>query len=157
MRLDHVFDSDVDGGEGLLALIVRISSEEVFPPGVNFITDPALEVQFGTIAHPAGHVIQPHIHCINKVNQFQRAKEVLIVRRGRMRAHFFTTSRRPVATRIVGPGDVVLLLRGGHGFEVLEPVEVYEVRLGEWRADDKQRFSLNDPTAVIEASKATGG
>lgn len=142
MRIDQVFHEHPDGGEGLLAMVIRINPAEAFPPGVEFYTDPSLPVQSGTISYPAGHVIQPHVHSVAKFDLFQRPREVLIVRRGRMRAHFFTTTKIPVATRIVGPGDVLLLMGGGHGFEILEDLEAYEVRFGAWSPTEKERFSL---------------
>ena len=38
-------------------------------------------------------------------------------------------------------GDVVLLIRGGHGFEVLEPLEMLEIKQGPYLGDqDKTRF-----------------
>ena len=39
------------------------------------------------------------------------------------------------------PGDVILLIQGGHGFEVLEEVEMIEVKQGPYVGErDKTRF-----------------
>jgi hypothetical protein len=46
-------------------------------------------------------------------------------------------------------GDVILLVNGGHGFEVLEEVEMFEVKQGPYVGDqDKTRFQ-GTPTDVV--------
>ena len=43
--------------------------------------------------------------------------------------------------RILQGGDVILLATGGHGFEVLEEIEMIEVKQGPYAGDqDKTRF-----------------
>ena len=42
---------------------------------------------------------------------------------------------------VLGAGDVILLVSGGHGFTVLEEVEMIEVKQGPYSGDaDKKRF-----------------
>ena len=42
---------------------------------------------------------------------------------------------------ILKAGDVILLIKGGHGFEVLEELEMIEVKQGPYAGDhDKTRF-----------------
>ena len=49
--------------------------------------------------------------------------------------------RRFVCTRTLGAGDAILLASGGHGFTVLEEVEMFEVKQGPFAGDDdKVRF-----------------
>ena len=43
---------------------------------------------------------------------------------------FFTSDQRYLESRILEAGDVILLASGGHGFEVLEEVEMVEVKQG---------------------------
>jgi len=41
----------------------------------------------------------------------------------------------------LGPGDVILLATGGHGFQMLEETEMIEVKQGPYVGDqDKTRF-----------------
>ena len=41
-----------------------------------------------------------------------------------------------------GAGDVILLIEGGHGFEVLEEIEMVEVKQGPYAGErDKERFT----------------
>jgi len=42
---------------------------------------------------------------------------------------------------VLESGDVILLAAGGHGFEVLEEIEMIEVKQGPYAGElDKQRF-----------------
>jgi hypothetical protein len=52
-------------------------------------------------------------------------------------------------SRVLGPGDVILLISGGHGFEVLEELNMVQVKQGPYAGEtDKTRF-----TAVPEKLK----
>ncbi len=47
-------------------------------------------------------------------------------------------------------GDVILLVSGGHGFVVLEEVEMIEVKQGPYSGDaDKKRFSGIDEGEIV--------
>jgi hypothetical protein len=89
---------------------------------------------------PAGYVIQPHVH--NPVTrEVAYTKEVLFIRSGRVRIDFYDDEQNYLESRIVTAGDVVLLARGGHGFEMLEDSEMVEVKQGPYAGDkDKTRF-----------------
>ena len=50
---------------------------------------------------------------------------------------------------MLGPGDVILLCDGGHGFVMLEESEIIEVKQGPYAGeDDKRRFEPVDETCV---------
>ncbi|PWC40304.1 hypothetical protein [Azospirillum sp. TSO35-2] len=121
-----------------LALIVRSSFQE---PGVHFFTPSHLSQQLAYMRHPAGHAIPPHIH--NPVpREVQYTQEVLFLRRGRLRVDFYTQAGVYLESRELGPGDVILLATGGHGFEILDEVEMIEVKQGPYAGDaDKTRFT----------------
>jgi mannose-6-phosphate isomerase-like protein (cupin superfamily) len=124
--------------EGLVcATIVRAEFRE---PGVNFFTSDELSQQLAFMRHPAGKFIQPHVH--NPVpRQVQFTQEVLFIRKGRLRVDFYDADQRYLESRILEPGDVILLIQGGHGFEVLEEVEMIEVKQGPYVGEqDKTRF-----------------
>ncbi len=51
-------------------------------------------------------------------------------------------SRAYLESRILRPEDVVLLAHGGHGFSMLEPSEMIEVKQGPYAGEqDKERFA----------------
>jgi len=124
-------------GDQLLAVIV---SREFDKPGIHFFTPNDLSQQLAYMRHPAGKVIDPHVH--NPVNRsVQYTQEVLFIRRGRLRVDFYDNDQTYIESRILQAGDVILLATGGHGFEVLEEIEMIEVKQGPYAGDqDKTRF-----------------
>lgn len=111
-------------------------------PGVNFFTPDNLSQQLAFIKHPPGRLIEPHIH--NPVpREVLYTQEVLIIKKGRLRVDFYDDARAIIASRELGAGDVILLAEGGHGFEVLEELEMIEVKQGPFAGDnDKTRFVI---------------
>ena len=129
-----------------LAIILRHTFIE---PGIHFFTPGEYSQQLGFMSHPKGRKIQAHLH-----NEVPRAimttQEVLFVRRGRLRVDFFTQNKQYLESRILEPGDVILLACGGHGFEVLEDLEMVEVKQGPYVGDrDKTRFTPEEIDAFI--------
>ncbi|MEO7502931.1 MAG: hypothetical protein ABIW94_09875 [Gemmatimonadaceae bacterium] len=124
-------------GDQLLAVIVSHNFDQ---PGIHFFTPNELSQQLAYMRHPAGKVIDPHIH--NPVSRsVQYTQEVLFIKRGRLRVDFYDNDRNYIESRILQGGDVILLATGGHGFEVLEEIEMIEVKQGPYAGDqDKTRF-----------------
>ena len=121
----------IESNGQILALIIRHDFRE---PGVHFVTPPEFSQQLAYMRHPAGLVIEPHIH--NHVERsIQLTQEVLVLRSGRLRADIYNQAQRFVTSVELGPGDVILLAAGGHGFEVLEEVEMIEVKQGPYAGD----------------------
>jgi len=106
--------------EQLLALVIPASHKA---DGVEFFTPDSFSQQLAYMHHPAGHKIDAHRH--NHISrEVNYTQEVLIMRKGRLRV------------------DVILLINGGHGFQVLEEVEMIEVKQGPYVGDtDKTRFT----------------
>lgn len=129
-------------GDQLLAVIVSSSFNE---PGIHFFTPDDLSQQLAYMHHPAGKIIEPHIH--NPVSRnVQFTQEVLFIKRGRLRVDFYDCDQRYLESRILQTGDVILLATGGHGFEVLEEIEMVEVKQGPYAGDaDKTRFAAVAP------------
>lgn len=129
----------------LLALIVRA---RFGGPGIHFFTPDDLSQQLAYMQHPAGKVIEPHVHN-PVVREVTFTQEVLVLRKGRMRVDFYDTAQVYLHSRILEAGDIVLLATGGHGFEVLEPVEMFEVKQGPYAgAGDKTRFAGAPPDRI---------
>lgn len=121
-----------------LALIIRHSFRK---DGIEFFTPGTYSQQIGYMNRPAGYVIEPHVH--NPVRrEVQYTKEVLIIKSGKVRVDFYDDDQRYLESSILNIGDVILLAYGGHGFEMLEPTEIIEVKQGPYAGDhDKTRFS----------------
>ncbi len=121
----------------IIAIIVRRDFAE---PGVHFFTPDDFSQQLAYMRHPTGKVIEPHEH--NPVpREVNFTQEVLFIKRGKLRVDFFDEGRKFLESRILEAGDVILLASGGHGFEVLEELEMIEVKQGPYTGDlDKTRF-----------------
>lgn len=126
----------------LLALIV---SHRYDKPGISFFTSGELSQQLAYMRHPAGKIIEPHVH--NPVTrEVHYTQETLFIKRGRLRVDFYNHQREFVQSRVLESGDVILLVEGGHGFEVLEELEMFEVKQGPYVGDqDKTRFVATRP------------
>jgi hypothetical protein len=125
-----------------LALIVR---NEFSAPGVNFFTPNELSQQLAYMSHPAGKVISAHFH--NPVHRVVAyTQETLFIKRGRLRVDFFDIDQVYLESRELRSGDVILLITGGHGFEVLDDLEMIEVKQGPYAGDnDKTCFEGRFP------------
>ncbi len=63
---------------------------------------------------------------------------------------FYTDEQVYLESTVLDAGDVILLAYGGHGFEMLEPTEIIEVKQGPYAGDgDKSRFAPNLPAALM--------
>jgi mannose-6-phosphate isomerase-like protein (cupin superfamily) len=122
----------------VLAIIVRASHSA---DGVHFVTPDDFSQQLAYMHHPAGHVIQPHMH--NAVERtVSHTQEVLVIRRGRLRVDFYSEAQVFLESRVIEAGDTILLASGGHGFEALDELEMLEVKQGPYAGEaDKVRFS----------------
>ena len=128
-----------------LALIIRRSFNR---EGIEFFTPCTYSQQLGYMNRPAGYVIQPHVH--NPVaRQVEYTKEVLFIRTGRVRVDFYSEAQTYLESTILEAGDVILLARGGHGFQMLEPTEMIEVKQGPYAGNgDKAEFVPNVPAQL---------
>ena len=121
----------------LLAMIIKDSYSK---PGISFFTPDELSQQLAYMKHPSGTKIEPHVH--NPVRrEVHYTQEVLIIKRGILRVDFYDENKTYLKSHILEKGDVILLIKGGHGFEVIEEVEMVEVKQGPYAGDDdKTRF-----------------
>lgn len=130
--------TEVKSDDGLLlALIVRNNYDK---KGISFFTPDDFSQQLAFMHHPAGHIILPHVH--NEVKrEVLYTKEVLVIKKGKMRCDFYSDNQEYLKSEIVETGDVILLANGGHGFECLEETEMFEIKQGPYAGEaDKTRF-----------------
>lgn len=129
----------------LLAIIVRAGFSEL---GITFFTPNDLSQQLAYMRHPSGKKIQPHVH--NPVpRQVHYTQEVLFIRRGMLRVDFYDNGQNYLESRLLRAGDTILLATGGHGFEMIEEVEMIEVKQGPYAGEeDKTRFGGVSPACI---------
>ena len=122
-------------------LLAIILSSHFNQPGIHFFTPNEFSQQLAYMKHPTGKLIQPHVH--NPVpRQVCYTQEVLLIKSGRLRVDFYSEQQEYLESRMLTAGDVILLAAGGHGFEVIEEVEIIEIKQGPYVGEkDKTRFS----------------
>jgi hypothetical protein len=121
-------------------LIAIIISHKFQATGIHFFTPGDFSQQLAYMRHPTGKIIPPHVH--NPVKrEVQYTQEVLLIKQGKLRVDFYNESQQYLESYILEAGDVILLISGGHGFEVLEEIEMFEVKQGPYVGElDKTRF-----------------
>ncbi|RKI88656.1 hypothetical protein D7V94_18945 [Parablautia intestinalis] len=121
----------------LLAIIIR---NDYTCEGVNFITSSEYSQQVAYMHHPKGKVIDAHIHNLVTRNVVL-TQEVLFIKKGILRVDFYDEYEDYLESKDLHAGDIILLVSGGHGFQVLDEVEMIEVKQGPYAGDeDKKRF-----------------
>lgn len=121
----------------LYAIIIKNSYQA---KGIHFFTPNEYSQQLAYMRHPKGKAISPHIH--NPVpRKVLYTQETLFIKKGKLRVDFYDNDKIYFESRILRDGDVLFLITGGHGFEVLEEVEMIEVKQGPYTGDlDKSRL-----------------
>lgn len=128
--------------EGELVLARHIPATAAWKDGLNFFSNDNDFIQVGIWGYGAGKELKAHIH-----NEVKRevlwTQEVLFVRSGKLRANIFDTQETKVAELEVNAGDVIILLRGGHGYDILEEgTQVLEIKNGPYVGPDRDRRRL---------------
>jgi mannose-6-phosphate isomerase-like protein (cupin superfamily) len=141
----------IEYGGRLLAVIVF---DRYHKSGITFFTPNELSQQLAYMHHPPGKIIEPHIHT-PAAREVLLTQETLFIKRGKLRVDFFDDQQNYLESRILEAGDVILLVQGGHGFEILEELEMFEVKQGPYKGDDdKTRFNATLPAQLKFGSGA---
>ncbi len=134
----------------VIALIIR---NEYQGEGVDFVTPNEYSQQVAYMHHPQGKIIGAHVH--NMVHRnVVLTQEVLFIKKGILRVDFYDEYEDYLESTRLYAGDIILLVSGGHGFKVLEEVEMIEVKQGPYCGDgDKERFEGVADQAVVFKDK----
>jgi mannose-6-phosphate isomerase-like protein (cupin superfamily) len=133
-------------GDKVLGLIIR---DNYVSEGVTFFTSNESSQQVAFMKHNSGKEIVPHVHNTVKREIFN-TNEVLVIKKGRLRVDFYTEGKEYLESRILCKGDLILLLSGGHGFYMLEDVEMFEIKQGPYLGEaDKNRFEVVNSEKII--------
>jgi len=121
--------------------------------GIQFFTPGDFSQQLGYMNRPSGYVIPPHTH--NPVQREVRyTKEVLFIKSGKVRVDFYDDDQTYLESRVLHAGDAILLASGGHGFEMLEPTEIIEVKQGPHVGEmDKTRIAPVSAERIVIKNK----
>ena len=128
--------TEIKNNNKTLAIII---SKDFSEEGIHFFTPDSFPQQLAYMSYSKGKEIQPHNH--NPVKRsVHNTLEVLFIKKGKLRVDFYD-NKKYIESSILVAGDIILLAGGGHGFEVLEDLEMFEVKQGPYTGDkDKTRF-----------------
>ena len=129
-----------------LAILIRSEFET---DGIKFFTPDDFSQQLAYMKRPKGYEIMPHVH--NAVSrEVKLTNEVLLVKSGKVRVDFYDDNQMYLESCTLHRGDVILLICGGHGFEMLETSEIIEVKQGPYVGEsDKTRFNPPYPKNLL--------
>lgn len=133
-------------GNELLSIIIR---DNYHAQGITFITPDDYPHQLGYMNREKNYVIAPHVH--NRVERnVDFTQETLVVKSGVIRVDFYSQNQEYLESRIIYKGDIILLAAGGHGFKMIQPSEMIEIKQGPYAgASDKVRFEPIEDDKVI--------
>ena len=121
-------------------LAYKVSADT--PEGLEAYSEDGDYVQVLSWNYAAGRLLQNHIH--REVPRTATlTQEAVVVISGRVRTDIFDERRQLAAQVVVEPGECMVLLRGGHGYEILEDrTRIYEIKNGPFLGveADKEKF-----------------
>ena len=131
-HIDQIFDE--------YRMIAIIIYSDYTCKGIEFFTPNNFSQQLASMNRPKGYKIQAHVHKPVPRN-VKYTQETLFIKKGRIKVNFYDEKKQFLETRILNSGDVILLVSGGHDFEMLEDTEMIEVKQGPYAGNgDKERF-----------------
>ena len=130
----------------MLALIVRGKYRN--KKGITFFTPNESTQQFGYMKHKKNYVIKPHLHK-KRVTKISYTTEVILLLKGIIRVDFYNSIKKYLFSKILKPKDIIMLVKGGHGFKVLKEVEMIEIKQGPYSlSKDKIKFENIDENKI---------
>ncbi len=122
-----------------LATLIRVADRAA---GLSFFSEDGDFIQVGMWGYDSGKHLQAHIHNVVP-RQIDRTQEVICVLAGRVRCTVFDEAEEHVDDVTLDAGDVMVMLRGGHSYDILEDgTQVLEVKNGPYPGAevDRRRF-----------------
>ena len=102
---------------GVAYAIIHKKSE--WNEGLDFLTPAESFCQVGTWWYQQGEKLREHRHIYNdRPNTL--TQECVIVVNGSMRVDFYDNNNQKFLSEILECGDLMIILSGGHGYEILE-------------------------------------
>jgi hypothetical protein len=121
--------------------ICHIIRASYSPFKTEFFTPGDYSQQLGVIKYHKGGLIKPHFH--NRVmREVHYTQEVLIIRKGKVKVNLYDNGMQYIESVILNRGDVILLASGGHGFEMLEDCEMFEIKQGPYSGTESDKTHI---------------
>ncbi|MBI1860620.1 MAG: hypothetical protein HYR96_06860 [Deltaproteobacteria bacterium] len=132
-------------GDQMIAIFIGATHS---PEKTSFLTPLSEPIQLGIGVFKKGGCVEPHRHR-GKAAVVEEFQEFIMVKRGKVIASVYDTSDTLLKEFEMGPGDSLLLLRGGHAFHFLEDTEFLELKQGPYLGRENMKTLIN-PRPVVE-------
>lgn len=123
-------------GEEILAIVIKNNFNK---EGMQFFTPESFPQQLAFVRHKKGKVIKPHIHNVVK-REIYFTQEVDVIKRGKIKVNLYSMEKELLNTFILETGDVIMFASGGHGYEVLEDVEIILIKQGPYAGEKDKTY-----------------
>jgi len=111
-------------------IIAYVFRKRLRVDGTKFLTPDESTLQIGLLEHPSGTEIKTHFHPAKKKQKISISEEFLYVEEGRVRVSLYLEDWTLIKKVSLSKGDSILILKGGHGLEVLSKCRIIEVKQG---------------------------
>ena len=127
-------------GEEVYAILISMSE---IKEGSEWFGNPIESLQAQRMKYPAGKSFRVHHHILNP-RTIKRTQESFIVISGKLAVDVYDNKAVLIGTLEAGPGEAILVYRGGHGARILEDAVIYEVKAGQFSyvSEDKEFFDV---------------
>ena len=120
------------------AIIIR--SKYKNKNGISFFSGSKDNQQIGFMSHKKNHIIYPHVHKKRNSKIFYTT-EVIVLLKGVLRVDFYNNKKKYLFSKKLFKNDIIYLIKGGHGFKVIRPVKMLEIKQGPYiKSKDKVKF-----------------
>ena len=127
------------------ALIVRNGQST---NGIQFLTKNDQSLQLAYIDYKKDFEIKGHFH-EKWERKIQQTAEVLFIKKGKLRVDFYNEKSDYFFSKILNEKDTLITFCGGHGFKVLEEVQMLEVKQGPFFKDDRKFLNQIDESKIV--------
>ena len=119
-----------------------IPASTAWEEGLSFFSDDNDYIQVGTWGYDSPKELLAHTH--NEVHRdVAWTQEVIFVKKGSIKAEIYDLSNKKIKDIICNVGDIIVLLRGAHGYHILEDdTQVLEVKNGPYVGADLDRVRI---------------
>lgn len=119
-----------------------IPASTAWEEGLSFFSDDDDYIQVGTWGYDSPKELLAHTH--NEVHRdVAWTQEVIFVKKGSIKAEIYDLSNKKIKDIVCNVGDIIVLLRGAHGYHILEDdTQVLEVKNGPYVGADLDRVRI---------------
>lgn len=126
----------IKDGDIVLAIIIK---NQEFKQGLDFLTKDIDALQVGTWHYQKGQILKAHTH-LQAERKNLNVQELVFVKSGKIRADLYNQNDKLVAQKELTVGHIIILMSGGHGYEILEDgTQVLETKNGPYIGLEKDK------------------